>query len=233
MRLLVGTSGFGYKEWRGTFYPEKLASGEMLAFYATRFPAVELNSTFYRVPSAGVLSVWREQVPDGFRFTAKAPRKLTHFKPLAAPVEDVEFFLRALSRLGEKLGAVLFQLPPSFSKDIGRLQEFLRKLPEGTRAAFEFRNGSWVDEEVADLLGARGFALCALETDEAEGRILAAADWGYVKLRRREYAEKDLAAWLARIREQPWKEAYVFFKHEEEARGPDLARRLLELAAAS
>ncbi|MBI5442998.1 MAG: DUF72 domain-containing protein [Deltaproteobacteria bacterium] len=231
MRILAGTSGFGYGEWKGSFYPPRLRNREMLGFYAERLPAVELNSTFYRLPTQEVLHGWSEQVPAAFRFTAKAPRRLTHLQRLAGPPEDVVFALRALSGLGERLACVLFQLPPRFPKDLRRLSRFLQLLPAGTRAAFEFRDPSWLGDDVAELLAAGGFPLCALETDELPARLHPTPPWGYVKLRRSSYREGELEAWLDRIRGQPWEEVYVFFKHEEEAKGPKLAARFLELAA--
>jgi uncharacterized protein YecE (DUF72 family) len=230
LKVLVGTSGFAYKQWKGTFYPEKLPDAEMLGFYSRRFPTVEINNTFYRMPSRSVLARWAEETPAGFTFVLKAPQRITHQKRLGDVADEVSYFLGTSSALGGKLGPLLFQLPPFLKKDVPRLRSFLALLPPDRRAAVEFRHGSWFDEEVFAALRERGAALCAADTDEGEeaaGRVVPTAAWGYLRLRRAEYGEADLAAWAERIRAQPWPEAYVFFKHEESGRGPDLAARLL------
>ena len=224
MRVFTGTSGYSYKEWKGRFYPEKMKEADMLAFYAGRFPTVEINNTFYRMPAPDMLRKWGEQTPESFTFVLKAPQRITHHRRLAAAGEDVSYFFETAKALGPKLGPVLFQLPPYMKKDIDRLKSFLELLPEGPPAAFEFRHASWFDDEVRDALRARGAALCLADTDEEPlTEIAVTASWGYLRLRRLAYREADLAAWAERVRSQPWERAFVFFKHEDEARGPEFA----------
>ena len=230
MNVLVGTSGYSYKEWKGRFYPADLKEAGMLRFYAERFSTVEINNTFYRMPSAELLARWEGEVPGSFRFVLKAPRRITHEKRLHDVADTVARLLEVSAGLGGKRGPYLFQLPPYFKKDAGRLRDFLQLLPRGERAAFEFRDASWDDEETAETLRAAGAALCLADTDEgpADPRLVATADWGYLRLRRADYDEAALRAWADRIRSQPWAEAFVFFKHEDEGRGPELAARLVE-----
>jgi uncharacterized protein YecE (DUF72 family) len=224
MRVLTGTSGYSYKEWKGRFYPEKMKPAEMLAFYAARFPAVEINNTFYRMPSPELLLAWAAQTPDGFTFVLKAPQRITHQKRLGEVGADVARFLETSRALGPKLGPLLFQLPPYMKKDLERLQAFLKLLPPEPPAAFEFRHPSWFDDEVREALRARGAAMCLADTDEEPlAEVTATAPWGYLRLRRLAYSEADLAAWAERVRSQPWERAFVFFKHEDEARGPEFA----------
>ncbi len=229
MRVLTGTSGYSYKEWKGRFYPEKMKEAEMLGFYAGRFPTVEINNTFYRMPSADLLRRWAEQTPESFTFVLKAPQRITHMKRLADVGGDVSYFLDTAAALGPKLGPVLFQLPPYMKKDLDRLTALLDLLPAHPRAAFEFRHPSWFEDDVREALRARNAALCLADTDEAPLSELAlTADWGYLRLRRLTYAETDVAAWADKVRAQPWRSAYVFFKHEDEARGPALAAAFAE-----
>jgi uncharacterized protein YecE (DUF72 family) len=231
-RLLVGTSGYSYKEWRGAFYPEKAKDAEMLPFYATRFPAVEINNTFYRMPAASLLERWADQTPPGFTFALKAPQRITHQKRLIDVASEVTYFLGVAASLGGKLGPILYQLPPTLKKDLGRLRGFLETLPGRPRPAFEFRHESWKGEDTEAILAEGGAALCVADTDEEPiDAIRATAPWGYLRLRRKQYAEDDLRRWLERIRAQPWEEACVFFKHEDEARGPVFAERMTALAA--
>ena len=231
MRLSVGTSGFSYKEWKGSFYPAELPAGEMLRYYSARLPAVEINNTFYRMPRASVLEAWSEQVDAPFRFVLKASRRITHFKRLADAAEETDYLFSTAAALGDHLGAVLFQLPPNMKKDIDRLGGFLRLIPRGFRAAMEFRHDSWLDEEILALLSEHDAALCAAETDEAAAPgTIATASWGYARLRRAEYDDEQLRAWAGRIAAQDWKEAFVFFKHEDAGAGPRMAGRFLELA---
>ena len=231
MNVLVGTSGYSYKEWKGRFYPADLKEAGMLRFYAERFPTVEINNTFYRMPSPELLARWEAEVPAGFRFVLKAPRRITHEKRLGDVADTVARLLDVASGLGDKRGPFLFQLPPYFKKDAARLRDFLGLLPRGVRAAFEFRDASWDDDEVSDTLRGAGAALCLADTDESEAapRLVPTADWGYLRLRRADYDEPALRTWAGRIRDQPWTEAYVFFKHEDEGRGPELARRLRDV----
>lgn len=229
MDILAGTSGYSYKEWKGNFYPEDLPASKMLEFYASVFHTVEVNNTFYRMPNAKTLEQWRDAVPAGFRFVIKASQKITHFKRLKEVDGEVDYLFRALSVLGLTLGPVLFQLPPNMKCDLERFEAFLGILPPEPMLAFEFRHASWHDEPVFELLRKRNAALCLSETDEETlGSIDATADWGYVRLRKTEYADSDIAGWAARIREQSWKSAWVFFKHEDEGKGPAYAKRFLE-----
>ncbi|HUP00621.1 MAG TPA: DUF72 domain-containing protein [Gemmatimonadota bacterium] len=231
MKLWAGTSGYSYKEWKGVFYPEDLAPGDMLRYYSGRLPAVEINNTFYRMPTEKLLESWAEQVPEGFRFAIKASRKITHQKKLAAADEETGYLLRTASVLGDRLGPILFQLPPYLRKDAALLAEFLDLLPRTILAAFEFRHASWLEDEILDLLAREGRALCVAESEDGlDAPRLGTADWGYLRLRRTDYDEAALARWAARIATQGWSDAYVFFKHEDEAAGPRLAARFLELA---
>ena len=229
MHVRVGTSGYSYKEWLGRFYPEKLPDPQMLGFYARRFPTVEINNTFYRMPARELLERWGGETPDSFTFVLKAPQRITHQKRLGDVGADVSYFLETAAVLGSKLGPVLYQLPPYMKKDTERLRSFLERLPPDPPAAFEFRHESWFDDEVATALRDHGRALCLADVDEegkAGGDLVPTASWGYLRLRRQEYSDADLAAWADRIRAQPWERAFVFFKHEDEAKGPELAARL-------
>jgi uncharacterized protein YecE (DUF72 family) len=227
MRALVGTSGYSYKEWKGRFYPENLPADQMLGFYAGRFPVVEINNTFYRMPAATLLTKWGAATPDGFTFVLKAPQRITHQKRLGDVGPDLAHFFEVAQALGPKLGPVLFQLPPYLKKDLDRLRGFLDRLPPHPRAAFEFRHDSWKDPEVVSLLAGKGAALCQADTDEEPlDGLVAASTWGYLRLRRLAYSEADLQAWAGRLRAQPWSDAFVFLKHEDEARGPEFAQAL-------
>jgi uncharacterized protein YecE (DUF72 family) len=232
VRVLVGTSGFSYAPWKGRFYPADLPASSMLAFYAERFPAVEVNNTFYRMPSPKTLAGWRAQVPEGFRFALKAPQRITHQQRLTGSADSVAFLYRAAAELGQKLGPVLYQLPPNMKKDLPRLAAFLELLPAGGRAAFEFRHPSWFADDVYEALRGRGAALCIAEAEELEVPVVATADFGYLRLRKADYAAQELEAWAERILAQPWQAAYAFFKHEEEGKGPRLAEALKALVEA-
>jgi uncharacterized protein YecE (DUF72 family) len=232
MSLYAGTSGFSYKEWKGTFYPETLPPSQMLRYYAERFGTVEINNTFYRMPQPSLLEGWAAEVPLDFKFILKAPQRITHHQRLKESTGSVQRFVETARTLGERLGPLLFQLPPNMKKDMGRLGEFLSLLPAEPRSAFEFRHQSWFDEEVFALLHERGATLCLADADdELDVPFVATGNWGYLRLRRYEYGDQDLREWLARIRSQAWDDTYVFFKHEDEGRGPIMARRFLELAA--
>jgi uncharacterized protein YecE (DUF72 family) len=231
MNLHVGTSGYSYKEWKGSFYPEKIPAKEMLRFYSERLNTVEINATFYRMPQTSMLENWKEQVPNTFRFVLKASQRITHFKRLKETDEETKYFLETAAVLGEQLGVVLFQLPPNMKKDLPRLEMFLAQLPPMPRAAFEFRHPTWFDDDVLELLRSQNRALVVSDTDDLPAtHIDKTADWGYLRLRRVNYAEENLAEWLQRIRAQGWNETFLFFKHEDEGTGPKLAAEFLGLA---
>ncbi len=232
MEIRTGTSGFSYKAWKGSFYPEDLPDKKMLDFYGGELPAVEINNTFYRLPKASVLEGWAAKVPEGFRFSIKASRRITHFKRLKQPVDETAYLVETVGTLGARLGALLFQLPPNFKQDTPRLDDFLALLPEGTPAAFEFRHPSWFDDATYEALAQRNCALCLADTgsDDDSPRV-ATADWGYLRLRREEYPAKELADWHRWTSRQSWSQALVFFKHEDAGAGPKLARAFLALGA--
>jgi uncharacterized protein YecE (DUF72 family) len=230
MQVLVGTSGYSYKEWKGTFYPEDLKAADMLHYYAERLATVEINNTFYRMPTGSLLEHWAEQVPEGFVFVLKGSQRITHMKRLKDAADSVDYFFRTAATLGRKLGPVFFQLPPNFKKDVSRLRDFLALLPRDRPVAFEFRHESWFDEEIYAALREKGVALCAADTDDSgeEGApIVPTASWGYLRLRRAEYDDAALRAWIDRVHAQPWERAFVFFKHEDAGKGPAMAARFV------
>jgi uncharacterized protein YecE (DUF72 family) len=234
MQVLVGTSGYSYKGWKGSFYPEELKAADMLRHYAQRLQTVEINNTFYRMPKASLLEHWAEQVPESFVFVLKGSQRITHRLRLKDADDAVAYLFATAATLGAKLGPVFFQLPPYLKKDVARLRSFLALLPVERPVAFEFRHETWFDEEVYGALRERGVALCAADTDEsgdAGAPIVPTASWGYLRLRRADYSEGDLRAWADRIRAQSWERAFVFFKHEDAGKGPALAadfRRVLD-----
>jgi uncharacterized protein YecE (DUF72 family) len=231
MTLYVGTSGYSYKEWKGNFYPQKLPANQMLKFYGEQFSTVEINNTFYRMPKASVLESWADSVPADFRFVLKASKQITHIKVLKEAGDSVSYLLEVAGALGPRLGPLLFQLPPTAKKDLPRLRAFLELLPPQVRAALEFRHASWFDDEVFDLLRDRGAALCIAEADnDLEVPFVPTADWGYLRLRRPDYSEAELKAWLQRVKDPGWQDAFVFFKHEDEGKGPKMAKEFIELA---
>jgi len=233
VRVYTGTSGFSYPAWNGSFYPPRLPAWARLAHYATRLDTVEANATFYRLPRPEVLAGWRAQVPSGFTFALKAPRRVTHERRLRDVDAVLAAFSRAAAELGDTLGPVLYQLPPTFARDLPRLRDFLALLPRGAASAFEFRHPSWFDDAVLAALEDAGAALCAAETDEAEPLLATTASFGYFRLRRASYGPAELGRWAERIQAQPWREAFVYFKHEDEARGPAFALALRELLRSS
>ena len=227
MNILVGTSGWSYKEWKGSFYPADLPADDMLRHYASRLPAVEINNSFYRIPRERVLLEWAEQVPATFRFVMKASRRITHINRLSAADDSLDYFMRTVSCLGDRMGPTLFQCPPSLRKNIELLRDFLGRVPRTWRAAMEFRHDSWFDDEVYEALRAHDMALVAVDEDDGSTPLVPTASWGYLRLRKTEYDPEELGAWAARVRSQPWREAFVFLKHDEESvAGPDAAVRL-------
>lgn len=234
MKIYTGTSGYGYKEWKGIFYPEKIQPKDMLHFYAERLNTVEVNYTFHHMPTVAGITSWAEQVPDDFIFSLKAPQVITHFKLLKNVSEEATYFFKTMSLLGEKTGPALFQLPGSFRANPAVLEEFLRLVPKNIPCAFEFRSKSWFGKDILDLLRAQGCSLCTADWDEHPAEeIISTAPWGYLRLRRSDYTDDGLAQWLERVLAQKWEKAFVFFKHEEGAKGPELARRFQELADAA
>jgi uncharacterized protein YecE (DUF72 family) len=233
VRVLTGTSGYSYAEWKGNFYPEKMAAKDMLRYYAERFPTVEINNTFYRMPTEALLKGWAEQVPEAFVFVLKASNRITHIQRLKNTGESLAYLMRIAATLGARLGPLLFQLPPNFKKDAPLLADFLDGMPEDRRVAVEFRHASWFDDEVFDVLRRRKTALCVADTgEEPAAPLVATTDWGYLRLRRENFSDDELRDWARRIREQPWSDAFVFLKHEEEGKGPKLAARLMEFCRA-
>ena len=229
MRVLAGTSGFSYKEWKGSFYPETMKESGMLSYYAERFDTVELNNTFYRLPNEAALRQWSSQVTPRFRFAIKASRIITHSRRLKEVADPVAYLFRTVSALGEQCGPVLFGLPPNMKKDVARLESLLALVPGDARVAFEFRNDSWLDDEVYDLLRAHHAALCIAQTEDAETPFVSTTGWGYIRLRKEAYDAGELADWRRRIAAQSWSDAYIYFKHEDAGTGPRLAREFLEL----
>jgi len=230
-RLMAGASGYSFKEWKGTFYPNDLKPDGMLAWYSTRLPTVEINNTFYRMPRTTMLEEWVRITPESFRFAIKASRRITHMSRIKADssAESVAYLYKALESLGAKRGPVLFQLPPNLKKDLPRLEEFLKLLPPDHRAAFEFRNESWFEDDVYAALKGVGASLCFSERqDDAPPPLVETAPWGYVRLRLEEYSDRDLEAWAERLASTGWKEVYAYFMHEPTA--PAYAQSLMKHA---
>jgi uncharacterized protein YecE (DUF72 family) len=227
-KLLAGASGYSFKEWCGPFYPEKMKADQMLAFYSARLPTVEINNTFYRMPQPKVLEQWKATVPDDFRFAIKASRRITHISRLKESAADsVQYLYKMLESLGEKRGPVLFQLPPLLKKDLPRLEGFLAMLPADHRAAFEFRNPTWFDDDVYAALKSKGASLCFSEREDGEPpALVSTAPWGYVRLRLESYTDGDLERWAERIARAQWTETFAYFMHEPTA--PAYAKTLLD-----
>ena len=216
MRLLAGTSGYAFKEWKGSFYPSDCKDDAMLGLYAAQFGAVEINNTFYRLPKERVLLDWAAQVPEPFTFAIKASQRITHHARLKPEsLSAVEFLMKNTSSLGGRLGPILFQLPPNLKKDFDRLRVFLDTLPLDRRFTIEFRHESWFEDEVFDALRARDIAMCITEQPEFASPVVSTASWGYARLHKLDYDEPALAEWARTIAAQPWNDAYVFFKHDE------------------
>ena len=224
MNYWVGTSGFSYKEWKGSFYPEDLSNDRMLAYYGERLNAVEINNTFYRMPKRTTLADWAGKVPEDFSFVLKASRKITHFKRLKDTQDELGYLVDVSSELGARLGPMLFQLPPNLKIDVERLRDFVSLFPAGLRAAFEFRHDSWFTDEIYTVLGDAGVALVTADTGTDEpAEVVATASYGYLRLRREAYEPDDVARWARVVSDQEWEDAFVFFKHEDAGAGPALA----------
>jgi uncharacterized protein YecE (DUF72 family) len=231
--ILVGTSGYNYPEWKGSFYPSDLPAAKMLPYYASKFPTVEINYTFYRMPTPKLIAGWRAQVPPEFRFTLKAPKRITHDKRLRAGevAESVSGFLTAASELGPQLAALLFQLPPNLKKDLGLLNEFLALLPPKTTAAFEFRNASWLEDDVFEALRARNIALCIADSETRDTPIVATAEYAYLRLRDEGYGDAEIAQWTATAKQLSERatDVFVYFKHEDEGKGAAFGQQMMTL----
>ncbi|MHB8846319.1 MAG: DUF72 domain-containing protein [Nitrospirota bacterium] len=234
MKIHTGTSGFAYKEWKGTFYPEKISPKELLRSYSSRLSTVEINNTFYHMPNGTVLTAWADQVGSDFVFALKAPQVITHMKRLRHVSSETGYLFKSLSVLEKKLGPVLFQFPNTFHADPAVLKEFLALLRPKTLCAFEFRNASWLDDGTLDLLREKNCSLCIADADDARaGEIISTATWGYLRLRRSDYTDAVLSQWADKVLAQNWERAFVFFKHEGEgAQGPLQAMRFQELVDA-
>ncbi len=235
MAIWAGTSGYNYPEWRGTFYPEKFPTDKMLPYYAERFSTVEVNYTFYRMPNAKTISAWDTETPAGFSFALKVSRRITHDARLKDVDEPLRYFVDTARTLGPKLGPLLFQLPPYFKKDLGRLGDLLVLLPRALRCAFEFRHDSWFSEDVYALLTSRNAALCIADTEKGTTPAEATADFGYLRLRDEGYSKVDFKKWGQTVRKlgAGWQDTFIYFKHEESGIGPALAQEFAALVAPS
>ena len=227
--IWVGTSGYNYPEWKGSFYPSDLSTAKMLPYYAARCPTVEINYTFYRTPNAKILDGWNKATPDRFKLTLKAPKRITHDARLRDCGDRVRQFLDTAATLGPKLGALLFQLPPNLKKDLPLFDAFLEAFPPRVCAAFEFRHVSWLDEEIYARLRARNLALCVADSEKLSTPVEITADYGYFRLRDEGYTPADIARWADVIREKTsaCRDVFVYFKHEEEGKGPEFAKLLM------
>lgn len=225
MRCLVGTSGYNYTEWRGTFYPEKWPASKMFGFYAERFRTVEINYTFYRMPTSSLIDGWVAQAPAGFFYTLKAPKRITHVARLKDCAALTTQFVEAAQRLGPHLATGLFQLPPFQKRDLPLLQEFVATLPADFRAAFEFRHDSWLSDDVYDCLQAAGKALCIADFGDKTTPLHPTARYGYLRLRDEGYTPADIERWADDVaaRAGEWDDVFVYFKHEDEGKGPEFA----------
>jgi uncharacterized protein YecE (DUF72 family) len=231
MRLHVGTSGYNFPEWKGTFYPAKIKAEAMLPYYAERLSTVEINYTFYRMPNAKTVAGWNQAVPTAFTFVLKAPQRITHIGRLKNVDDPLRYFTETIRPLGAKLGPILVQLPPNFKLDLERLKDFLTLFPADLRCAFEFRHASWFADPVYEALREANAALCVADTEEGHTPLVATADFGYFRLRDEGYKKKDMETWAGTVQElgKAWTEGFVFFKHEESGEGPKLAQKFAAL----
>ena len=228
--IVVGTSGYNYPEWKGTFYPEKISAKKMLPYYAERFTTVEVNYTFYRLPSEKTVDDWAAATPEGFTFTLKASRRITHDARLKDCEELLSVFCERARRLGPKLGVLLFQLPPWLRKDLALLEAFLDLLPSDLRATFEFRHKSWLSDDVFQRLRDSNAALCIKDDEKFTTPLVATAGYGYFRLRDEGYTDDDLHRWADTIAEygSGLDDVFVYFKHEDKGVGPAFARKLID-----
>jgi uncharacterized protein YecE (DUF72 family) len=228
--IWVGTSGYNYPEWKGSFYPSNLPAAKMLPYYAERFPTVEINYTFYRMPNEKLTAGWAAQTPSPYKLTLKAPRRITHDSRLKNCGELANAFCSVAGSLGDKLGALLFQLPPNLKKDLPLLDAFLADLPPKVSAAFEFRNVSWLDDEVFERLAKRNLALCVADSERLSTPVRVTADYAYFRLRDEGYTPDDIARWADTITRDTaqCRDVFVYFKHEEQGKGPEFAKLLID-----
>jgi uncharacterized protein YecE (DUF72 family) len=233
MRLLTGTSGYNFPEWKGSFYPAKLPTAKWLEYYAQQLATVEINYTFYRMPSAKTVAGWDTATPAAFTFVLKAPQRITHIARLKNVDDSLRFFLETARKLGPKLGPILFQLPPNFKKDVALLGDLITQFPADLRCAWEFRHASWFGDDVYDVLRTGNAALCVADTAEGTTPLVATADFGYVRLRDEGYAKQAMEEWIGKVRGlgTGWTDAFVFFKHEGKGEGPKLAAKFRTLFA--
>ena len=233
MNYWIGTSGFQYSEWKGTFYPEDLPAAKMLSFYAERLTTTEINYTFHRIPAPKTIDNWCKLTPETFRFGLKAPQKITHFSRLRNCGDTVDYFYDVVSGLGSRLGPILFQLPPNLKKNCALLEHFTECLPASMRAAFEFRDSSWFDQEIFTILRKRNVALCLADAEKLATPFEPTADWGYLRLRREDYQQADVIRWGEAVKalNEKWSDAFIYFKHEESGVGPRLAAQMIEFLA--
>jgi uncharacterized protein YecE (DUF72 family) len=229
-KVFVGTSGFAFKEWKGNFYPEGVTDKKMLSYYSSVLPSVEINYTFRRVPTESTIENWKSQAAEGFKLSLKAPQRITHIKRLNDVQDDVDEFVRRVRALEDRLGAILFQLPPSFRYDRERIEKFLVGLPPVCAFAMEFRHDSWADPEVKELLAKSNVALCGADTDEkAMDEVPATAGHAYLRLRKEEYSAEDIVMWGKRVGDflDRGSDVYCYFKHDEGTVGPEYAAALV------
>jgi uncharacterized protein YecE (DUF72 family) len=229
MPYWVGTSGYNYPEWKGSFYPEKIQAAKMLPYYAERFPTVEINYTFYRMPNEATVAKWAQETPQPFKLTLKAPRRITHDNRLKNTGAFVAPFCLVAGTLADKLGALLFQLPPNLKKDAALFDAFLAELPQKVCAAFEFRHPSWFDDDVLQRLRARNLALCVADSEKLSTPVEITADYAYFRLRDEGYTPADITKWAETIAKvtASSRDVFVYFKHEEQGKGPEFARILM------
>jgi uncharacterized protein YecE (DUF72 family) len=234
MLVRVGTSGYNYTEWRGRFYPEAYPAKSMFGYYAARFPTVEINYTFYRMPTPATTAGWLAQAPPGFEYTLKAPQRITHFQRLQNASESLAAFGDSARVLGPHLGALLFQLPPQFKVDVSRLEAFLAQMPPGVRPAFEFRHDSWLNDEVYAVLAAKQAALVVADFGNRTTPLRPTAAHGYLRLRDEGYTRRDLERWADRLIAEggAWSDVFVYFKHEDAGKGPEFALGFVEILEA-
>lgn len=229
-KIWIGTSGYNYPEWKGRFYPANLPAAKMLPYYAEHFPTVEINYTFYRMPNEKLVAGWAANTPAPYKLTLKAPRRITHDSRLKNCGDLVTGFCQVAASLGDKLGALLFQLPPNLKKDVGLFDAFLADLPPRAGAAFEFRHASWHDDEILERLAARNVALCVADSEKMETPLRVTADYAYFRLRDEGYSVDDIHRWADDIAASTaaCRDVFVYFKHEDEGKGPEFAKAFMQ-----